>query len=173
MDAIAILTNKSIKRIEARKLLAGAIADGSFALESLQNSIDLLNDKQIAVFLEAVEAVTREKGSALGAEYLRFAQPYILSPNNSCKREASRIVGNMASLYPDALDSAIEALLQNTDDSSTVVRWGSAYALSKIVVLEPYKSSNLVQSVKRLYEAEQESGVRNQYAKALRRIKAL
>ena len=96
-----------------------------------------------------------------------------MSANNSCKREASRVVGNMAALYPDELDGAIDALLKNTSDSGTVVRWGSAYALARIVVLERYKGSGLVDTVREIYESEQESGVKNQYAKALRRIKAM
>ena len=79
----------------------------------------------------------------------------------------------MAALYPDELDGAVEALLKNTSDSGTVVRWGSAYALAEIVVLERYRNSGLVDTVREIYEAEQESGVKNRYAKALKRIKAI
>ena len=79
----------------------------------------------------------------------------------------------MAADYPSELDGAVEALLRNTGDSGTVVRWGSAYALSRIIILERYRDSALVQKVKALYEAEQENGVKNQYKKALRRIKAI
>ena len=108
-----------------------------------------------------------------GAEYLKFAEGYILSENNSCKREASRIVGNMAADYPGELEGAVEALLKNTRDEGTVVRWGSAYALARIIVLEPYKNSALVQTVREIYEAEKENGVKNQYKKALKHIKAI
>ncbi len=79
----------------------------------------------------------------------------------------------MAHLYPDELGVAIEALLKNTSVSGTVVRWGSAYALARIIVLERYRNSDLVNTVRDIYEAEQENGVRNQYAKALKRIKAI
>ena len=132
-----------------------------------------LKEKQIATVLEAIEAVTGKKSAKPGAEYLKFAEGYILSENNSCKREASRIVGNMAHLYPDELGVAIEALLKNTSVSGTVVRWGSAYALARIIVLERYRNSDLVNTVRDIYEAEQENGVRNQYVKALKRIKAI
>jgi hypothetical protein len=79
----------------------------------------------------------------------------------------------MAHLYPDELGVAIEALLKNTSVSGTVVRWGSACALARIIVLERYRNSDLVNTVRDIYEAEQENGVRNQYAKALKRIKAI
>ena len=39
--------------------------------------------------------------------------------------------------------------------------------------MERYKGSGLVDTVREIYESEQESGVKNQYAKALRRIKAM
>ena len=173
MDAITLLTQKDVKKIEVREQLVSAIADGSFSLEDFKSRAGELNDKQTATFLEAVEAVTGKKLRLLSADYLHFAEQYILSDNNSCKREASRIVGNMAADYPSELDGAVEALLRNTGDSGTVVRWGSAYALSRIIILERYRDSALVQKVKALYEAEQENGVKNQYKKALRRIKAI
>ena len=71
------------------------------------------------------------------------------------------------------LEGAVEALLKNTRDEGTVVRWGSAYALARIIVLEPYKNSALVQTVREIYEAEKENGVKNQYKKALKHIKAI
>ena len=173
MDVFEILNDKSIKKLEARKLIADSISDGSFSLSDFSGRAEELKDKQTATFLEAVESVTGQKDSRLGVEYLKFVEKYILSDNNSCKREASRIVGNMAHLYPDELGVAIEALLKNTSVSGTVVRWGSAYALARIIVLERYRNSDLVNTVRDIYEAEQENGVRNQYAKALKRIKAI
>ena len=173
MDVFEILNDKSIKKLEARKLIADSISDGSFSLSDFSGRAEELKDRQTATFLEAIESVTGQKDSRLGVEYLKFVEKYILSDNNSCKREASRIVGNMAHLYPDELGVAIEALLKNTSVSGTVVRWGSAYALARIIVLERYRNSDLVNTVRDIYEAEQENGVRNQYAKALKRIKAI
>ena len=146
MDVFEILNDKSIRKLEARKLIADSISDGSFSLTDFSGRAEQLNDKQTATFLEAIESVTGQ---------------------------ASRIVGNMAHLYPDELGVAIEALLKNTSVSGTVVRWGSAYALARIIVLERYRNSDLVNTVRDIYEAEQENGVRNQYAKALKRIKAI
>lgn len=173
MDAITLLTQKDVKKIEVREQLVSAIAEGSFSLEDFKSRAGELNDKQTATFLEAVEAVTGKKLRLLSSDYLHFAEQYILSDNNSCKREASRIVGNMAADYPEELETAVSALLKNTVDSGTVVRWGSAYALARIIMLEHYRNSGLVQTVRDIYEAEEESGVKNQYKKALRKIKAI
>ena len=173
MDAIELLNQKGINKIEARNLIAEAIELEAFSLKDFESRVGELKEKQIATVLEAIEAVTGKKSAKPGAEYLKFAEGYILSENNSCKREASRIVGNMAADYPGELEGAVEALLKNTRDEGTVVRWGSAYALARIIVLEPYKNSALVQTVKEMYEAEKENGVKNQYKKALKHIKAI
>ena len=61
MDAITLLTQKGVKKIEAREQLVSAIADDSFSLGEFKSRVGELNDKQIATFLEAVEAVTGKK----------------------------------------------------------------------------------------------------------------
>ena len=68
-------------------------------------------------------------------EWLQFAEKYIDFQSNNLKREASRVAGNIAHLYVNDLTISIKKLLQNTNDGGTVVRWGSAYALAKIIVL--------------------------------------
>jgi len=42
------------------------------------------------------------------------------------KREASRVVGNIAHLFSDDLETAIHSLMENTKNDGTVIRWGSA-----------------------------------------------
>lgn len=72
-----------------------------------------------------------------------MAEKYILSSDNSCKREASRIVGNLANKFPTKLENAITALLQNAGNDGTVIRWASAYALSRIITIPHYAKSPL------------------------------
>lgn len=91
--------------------------------------------KKIALLLEAIEEVSCSKEFSLEEDYLNLSERYILSSDPSCKREASRIVGNLAAAFPAKLDHAIAALLQNANDDGTVTRWASAYALSRIVIL--------------------------------------
>ena len=169
-NVVEILNQRNIKKTEAREVIVRIIQKGDFSLNESVKELEMLKDKQIATFLEAVEFISGQKESAIGAEYLNFAKKYILSDNNSCKREASRIVGNMASTYPDQLDDAIAVLLVNTENEGTVVRWSSAYALSRIIVLKRYSESELVQQIRDICESETENGVRNQYVKALKKL---
>jgi len=105
----------------------------------------------------------------LDSEYISFAKKFILSDNNSCKREASRIVGNLAKHYPSKLDSVIQSLLENTDNESTVVRWGSAYALSRIIELNEFSNTSLFDKLSNICDSEEETGVKNQYIKSLKK----
>ena len=126
MDAIELLNQKGINKIEARNLIAEAIELEAFSLKDFESRVGELKEKQIATVLEAIEAVTGKKSAKPGAEYLKFAEGYILSENNSCKREASRIVGNMAADYPGELEGAVEALLKNTDRDTLIIDLASS-----------------------------------------------
>ena len=50
MDAFEILKDKAVKKLEARKLIADAISDGSFSLVDFCSKAGGLNDKQIEYF---------------------------------------------------------------------------------------------------------------------------
>lgn len=75
-----------------------------------------LKDNKISTILEAIEEISNKGLIVLSLAYLEFAKKYITSRDNSCKREASRIVGNLASQYPQAIRECIPALLDNAKD---------------------------------------------------------
>lgn len=170
MDLVEILTDKSIKKMAARGLIVEGILDGSFGLAAIRQAAEVLKANKVATILEAIEEISNKAMMPLEEGFLEFAKAYVKSENNSCKREASRIVGNLAAQYPQALDDVIPALLENTHDEGTVVRWGSAYALSRIILLDAYSETALCDQVKAICEAEEENGVKNQYVKALKKL---
>ncbi len=101
-------------------------------------------------------------------EWLLFAQDCVLSNSNNLKREASRIIGNIAHLFPNDLDVAIPRLLENMKDDGTVIRWGSAYALAKVIRIPRYANSELYDLLTNLSQQEQNNGVRNQLLAGLK-----
>lgn len=121
--------------------------------------------------MEAIEEISNKGLTALSLDYLEFAKKYISSKENSCKRESSRIVGNLASKFPQAVRDCIPALLDNAKDDGTVIRWSSAYVLSRIILLEEYSNTELYEELVSICDKEQENGVRNQYLKAFKKIK--
>lgn len=168
-----ILRDVTAKRLEKREALRAAILRGETGAEELAAACAALPGKEASLVLEAIEAASRGAGFVPEEGYLSLAAGYLYAPDNACKREASRIVGNLAHVYPDRLDAPIAALLENAREEGTVIRWASAYALSRIILLPQYAKGPLFHRIKGLCEAETENGVKNQYAKALKRAERL
>ena len=168
-----IIDDKSVKRLEKRNAIVEGIINGSFDFSAVSAACSLLPEKKVSLLLEAIEEVSRSKEFFLGEDYLKLSESYILSSDPSCKREASRIVGNLAAAFPENLDHAIAALMQNANDDGTVIRWASAYALSRIVMIPQYAKGPLFEQISRLYEKEKETGVKNQYQKALKKAEKI
>ena len=173
MTVTEIMNDKSLKRLEKRNFLVEAIINREFNFSIISEACKSLHEKNISLLLEAIEEVSRSKEFELEADYLDLAEKYILSSDNSCKREASRIVGNLANKFPTKLDNAITALLQNTKNDGTVIRWSSAYALSLIIIIPQYAESPLFEQISDLCIKENESGVKNQYIKALKKAEKI
>ena len=168
-----IMNNKSLKRLEKRAFLAEAIINRECNFSIILDACESLPEKNISLLLEAIEEVSRSKEFTLDADYLDLAEKYILSSDNSCKQEASRIVGNLANKFPTKLENAITALLQNAGNDGTVIRWASAYALSRIIMIPHYAKSPLFEQISDLCAKENESEVKNQYIKALKKAEKM
>lgn len=168
-----IIDDKAVKRLEKRNVLVQGIINGNFDFSAVSAACSLLPEKKISLILEAIEEVSRSKEFALEEAYLKLSESYILSSDPSCKREASRIVGNLAAAFPENLDHAITALMQNANHDGTVIRWASAYALSRIVIIPQYARGPLFEQISNLCEKEKETGVKNQYSKALKKAQKI
>lgn len=77
------------------------------------------------------------------------------------------------SFIQSVVNMVIASLLQNADHEGTVIRWASAYALSRIVILPQYARGPLFEQISDLYEKEKENGVKNQYRKALKKAEKI
>ena len=173
MDIISLLENKAIKPLEKRIEIEEAIRLGILPIQEIQSLMDLIDDKKMALVFEAMEAITAKKPEMAGLEWLNFVQEYISSKSNDLKREASRIVGNIARLFPNYLEIAIQKLLANTNNDGTVIRWSSAYALGKIIPIPQYANSELFDVVSNLYEKEKDNGIKNQYLNGLKKARKI
>jgi len=173
MNLSVILSDSSLKGIKHRQAVIDCLlADNSFLLE-VECLLPQLKERDIAVILEAIEEVSNKKMKILGEDYLRFAERFINSESNTCKREASRIVGNLCASFPKSLEESIALLMTNTKDEGTVVRWSAAYALSRIILIPDYAMSDLYDTILSLEAEEMESGVKSQYTKALKKAAKL
>ena len=154
MDIISVMNDKALKGTKKRAAIIELIVSGN------------LNCEQI----EAISTEISNKGlSQLSSRYLLFAIPYIKSENNNCRREASRIVGNMAAQYPDMIEEVISPLLDNSSNEGTVIRRAAAYALSSIITTDRYVQSELYDKLTDISNKEEDNAIKNQYLKALKK----
>jgi hypothetical protein len=158
-----------MKALEKRAEIVEAIKAGILTIKDIGEVSKSLDDKKIAIILEAMEEITRSQPDVATLDWLLFSEQYIDAQSNSLKRESSRVVGNVAHIFQDSLTVSIQKLLKNTNNEGTVVRWGSAYALGKIIALPRYACSDLFDTLAQLCEQESENGVKNQYVKALKK----
>ena len=170
MSILRFLGDKTLKGVARRQAVVAEIIADDNALAEIEANLSQLDEKRVATILEAIEEISNKRLKHLGVGYLQLAVPFVASPSNSCRRAASRIGGNMAADYPDAAAAAIDSLLANSADEGTVVRWSSAYALSRIVVLDRYAKSDLYDRLVAVCDREEDNGVKNQYHKALKKV---
>jgi hypothetical protein len=173
MDIVIVLNDKSRKAIEKRAVIIKALQERNITIKEIEGLLKEIDEKKAAIVFEAIEAVTNADAQIADIEWLNLAAENILSASDSIKREASRIVGNLSHKFPNELEKAIEKLLINSKDQGTVVRWSSAYALSKIIVIPHYANSKLFDTLTGICSHEEESGVKNQYVKALKKASKL
>ena len=171
MDLHAMLNDKSVKTAEKRNKVADALKTGGITMDDV--AAMELNDQQVGIVLEAMEAVTQSTPEVADEKWLSYAVGYIGAASNGIKREASRVVGNIAHLFPAQLSEAIGLLIENSKNPGTVIRWGSAYALARIILIPDYAKSSLLDIVISLADAEEENGVKNQYLKGIKKAQIL
>ncbi len=171
MELTEVLCDKSLKGVAKRERVIALLEAGQADAQELSLLCDTLAETQLAVVLEAIEDITRRNPA--GREWMELAQRYVGASSNGLKREAARIVGNLAQAYPEQLERTIEELIANAANESTVVRWSSAYALSRIIVLPTFAHSALLERLQTICATETQSGVKNQYVKALKKAAQL
>ena len=157
-----IIDYNSVKRLEKRNVILEGIINRNFHFLSVSSACSLLPERKISLLLETIEDINRLKEFLWKKNYLNLSKKYILSSDSSCKREVSRIVENLATDFSEKLDHAITALLQNAEHDGTVIRWASAYALPRIVVIPQHAKGPLFEQISNLYGKEKEPGVKNQ-----------
>ena len=85
------------------------------------------------------------------------------------KWESAKVITNIAHLYPNDLEQAIENLLLNAKHKGTVVRWSAANALRAITALKSQHNVDLLLQMEILCENEEKDSIRKIYQDALKR----
>ncbi len=167
--------NPSITEILASKLsakkkaksLADALSSGVLAPATVVKEIPTLAEAEIAIVVEALEGATRAKPDLVDAKLFALLNGLLAREAPRVRWEAARTIGNVAGQHSKLLGTAVEALLANTSDDGTVVRWATAQALAAIL-RAGYSGHELPTRMRDLAAGEEDGGVRAVYEKALK-----
>lgn len=117
--------------------------------------------------IESLEYASQDNPE-LVAPHLDFVICHLEDKAPRVKWECARIIANLALKFSDKTEKAIPALLKNTKDKGTVVRWSVAFALGEIAKSNSNIQKTLLPKMKELVKKETNNGVKNVYLKALK-----
>lgn len=151
------LTAKKKAKAIGAELLAGTVQPSSL-LKKNQS----LPEPQLAIVIEALEGATRKKPELVDRKAFAHLVDCLSHAAPRVKWEAARTISNVAALHIDHLEPAVDALLDNSSNESTVVRWATAQALAAIV-RAGHGGDALRARVRKIATKEQDDGVRKVY----------
>ena len=172
MELDIILSDKSIKPKEKTEKLSQLLLTKAMSVNDLLVFADSQKDPAKATCIEAVEYATKQKPDLADLKVLDFVTKSLASKAPRVKWESAKVIGNIAHLFSDKLDSPITGLLNNTEHSGTVVRWSSAFALGEILKLKTIHNSDLLPAIEQICENEEKNSIRKIYLEAIKKVKA-
>jgi HEAT repeat protein len=159
-----VLNNKEIKSKEKTKLLSNALMENEITIDMI---MDYSIDAKIPIkgtCMEVLEAATSENPEVASPKLLEFAENNLSVKAPRIKWESAKVIGNIAHLFPEQLETSIEHLLVNASHEGTVVRWSAAYALTKIASLP--KHFELIGQLTKISATEEKASIKKIYEKA-------
>lgn len=129
------------------------------------------NASDKATCIEAVEYATKKVPDIADESLFIYVTKALKDAEPRVKWESAKVIGNIAKLFSNNLEKAINNLLPNAKDNGTVVRWATAYALAEILKLKTENNKKLLPKVETLCENEEDNGVKKKYLEALKKIK--
>ena len=172
MNLEEILSDKSVKPKEKTGHISHLILDKKLNLADLIKFAKTQKDPNKATCIEAMEFATKNSPSIATKEVLDFVTETLTEKAPRIKWESAKVVGNIASLFPDKLEKATNHLLANTEHTGTVVRWSAAYALGEIIKTKHAKTRKLIPAVKAICEREEKNSIRKIYLAALKKAES-
>jgi hypothetical protein len=122
-----------------------------------------------ATCIEALEYATKKEAPLADENLLLFVTKALKEEEARIKWESAKVIGNIAHLFPAQLDKPIQNLLLNADNTGTVIRWATAYALAEILKLKTDYNKKLLPKMETLCEKETDNGVKKKYLDALKK----
>jgi hypothetical protein len=168
-NALIEIMSSEMKHKEQVDVMTAMVKSDQTALVELFDILKHGTDVQKGTAAEVMKFVSKDKPDIM-VPYIATLIEYIDYKAPRVRWGCPEAIGNLAPKYPHEVEGAIPKLLENLNDTSTVVRWCAAFALTEIAKYNLKKQDELVIIVRDLITVEQNNGVRNVYIKALKDI---
>jgi hypothetical protein len=171
MEISHILDDKTIKPNAKKEAISTLLLEGKISVAEIINVAGGLKDPAKATCIEALEHATGINPGIATPQLLDFVTECLLLKAPRIKWESARVIGNTAHRFPERLSQPLKNLLLNTGHTGTVVRWSSAFAISRILLLHLSLHDELIPIVKRIIENEEKNSIRKLYSDALKKAR--
>jgi len=147
------------------------LLDGIISIKALINLAKAAKDPDKATCIEAMEFATQTNPAIATEDCLNFVSTTLAEKAPRVKWESARVVGNIAPLFPDKLDEAINNLLINSEHTGTVVRWSAAFALGEILKLKTKHNEDLMPAFEAICNREEKNSIKKIYLAEIKKSK--
>ena len=169
MNLPELLKDKALKPKLKTETIAEALLNSSLPISDLLTFAQTAKDPEKATCIEAMEFTSQKNANLITLDGLEFVISSLTAKAPRVKWESAKVIGNIAHLYPNNLDKAIENLLTNAEHTGTVVRWSAAFALGEIIKLKLKKYADLLPSIQNIMEREEKNSIKKIYLTALKK----
>ncbi len=169
MPIAAILNNKSIKPKEKTEAISQMLLNKDISINDLIDFAHEAKDSPKATCIEAIEFATQSGPGIATQECFDFVSAALTEKAPRVKWESAKVIGNVAHLFADRLDTAITNLLANTEHPGTVVRWSAAFALGKIINSGYKNTAELIPALEAIGSREEKASIKKIYLAALKK----
>lgn len=166
-----IFQDKTIKAKSKVATIGTWLVNNELPLEELLAYAEKQKATNKATCIEAVEYATKKLPTIADNNLLDYVTNALKDEEPRVKWESAKVIGNIAKLFPNQLDKAISKLLPNAENTGTVVRWATTYALAEILKLKTENNKTLLPILAALCEKEEDNGVKKKYLNALKKVK--
>lgn len=166
-----LLKDKSIKPKEKTETISQWLLSKTLPVDELLAFAEKQKDPAKASCIEAIEYATKQTPHIADETVLLFVTRTLTEKAPRIKWESAKVIGNIAHLFPEKLETPIDKLLINTAHEGTVVRWSAAYALGEILKLGTKRNKDLFPEIERICEKEEKNSIKKIYADAIKKAK--
>ncbi|HMW38497.1 MAG: HEAT repeat domain-containing protein [Saprospiraceae bacterium] len=169
MTIAELLNDKTKKTKEKVVTISQWLLDGSLPTDELIVFAENARDTDKGTCIEAIEFATRQQATIADDIVFTFVTNSLTEKAPRIKWESAKVIGNIAKVFPTKLTKPIHYLLTNAQDTGTVVRWASAWALGEILKLKTKHNKELLPELESLCQNEPDNAIRKKYADAIKK----